>query len=341
MAGVEEIETKPRHPEHQYLDLMREIQKSDDDRAEFLPDNQGIRCIQGASLRFSLRENTLPLLTTKDVYWKGVQEELLWFIKPDTNAATLAKKGVNIWNEDAYRRYQRAARKGESPVLSQEEYVNRLKTDPDFEKWGDLGPVYGEQWRRWETPDGREIDQMQQLIDQLRNPVYRYRKSLIVSAWNPSFLPGNTLDEKDEMALAPCHVMFQADVQEKTNRFSLIMFQRSADVFLGLPFNIASYGLLAHMLAQVTGLEAHQLVMNIGNAHLYHRHFEQVQEQLTREPRPFPKIRINSDIREIDDFKMGDFKLRGYNPHDKIKASVVAVGGRIDNPIIPPGQQSC
>lgn len=321
-----------RHPEYQYLDLMKEILASDDDRAMHIPGNQGIRCVRAPQFRFNLQRDGFPAITTKDLYLKGVEGELLWFLKPDTNIKSLADQGINIWNPDAYRRYQRAARRGEAPDLSMDEFVTRVRQDPDFEPWGDLGPIYGAQWRRWITPDGREIDQIQQLIDQLRDHVHRYRKSLVVSAWNPSFLPGNAPTEKEEMALPPCHVMFQADVDQK-DRMSLIMYQRSADVFLGLPFNIASYGMLTHMLAQVSGLEAYELILDIGNAHLYHRHFDAVNVQLGREPFPFPRLRLNPDVKEIDDFKMGDVQLEDYKHHKRIKAEMVAVGGRIDNPV--------
>lgn len=331
MATVESSGER-RHPEYQYLDLMRDILVSDDDRAMHIPGNQGIRCQVGAQHRYNLQRDGFPLLTTKDVYWKGVNRELLWFLKPDTNIKALVNDGVNIWNEDAYKRYRRAIQHGIAVDLSMEGYLARLKTDPDFSHWGDLGPIYGAQWRRWKNPYGGETDQIQWLIKQLRDPVQRYRKGLIVSAWNPSYLPENAPSEEEEMALPPCHVMFQVDVDQK-DRLSLIMYQRSADVFLGVPFNIASYALLTHMLAQVSGLEAYQFIHDMGNAHLYHRHFDAVNEQLKREPYPFPRLRLNPDVKEIDDFKVKDINLEGYRHHPRIKAEMIAVGGRITNPI--------
>lgn len=329
-AYLREIKLKGSHPEYQYLRLAKDIMtKSKDDRAMELPRDQGIRCVQGVLHRYNLQKDGFPLLTTKDVAWKSVKRELLWFIKGDTNIKSLNEDGVRIWNDDAYRRYQRAVKRGEAPELDMNEFVEKVKSDPDFEKWGDLGPVYGAQWRRWKTPDGREVDQLGQLIDQLRSPIYRYRKSLLVSGWNPSFLPGNTLTEAEEVALPACHVMFQADVDEK-NRLTLAMYQRSADMFLGVPFNIASYALLTHMLAQVSGLEAYQLIHFMENAHIYHRHFDAFLHQLPREPMPFPKLRLNPDIKNIDDFTMDDIKIGGYQHHERIGAKMVAVGGRID-----------
>lgn len=321
-----------RHPEYQYLGLMQYILDNGNDRAMHIPGNQGIRTTFGVTHRYNLKEDGFPLLTTKRIFFRGVEEELRWFLEPNTNIKPLADQGVHIWDLDAYKRYKRAVGRGEAPDLTQEEYVKRVQSDPEFTKWGDLGPIYGEQWRRWPNPYGETHDQIQWLIKQLRDPIQRYRKGLIVSAWNPSFLPEVAPTEAEEMALPPCHVMFQVDVDEQ-DRMSLLMFQRSADMFLGVPFNIASYAMLTHMIANVTGLEPYQLVHQMGNAHLYHRHFDAAREQLTREPYPFPKVELNPDVKEIDDYKPGDIQIIGYQHHPTIRAELVGAGGRIDNPV--------
>lgn len=328
-AETEPINT--RHPEHQYLNLMADILQSDDRRAMYIPGDQGYSCVLGAMHKYDLRAG-FPLLTTKDVYWKGVNRELLWFLGAGTNIKPLVDQGVNIWNGDAYKRYQRASRAGRAIDLSEEGYAARIKHDSDFAaEWGDLGPVYGAQWRRWQNPYGGETDQLQQLVDQLRDPIAKYRKSNLVSAWNPSFLPGTFPDdEMKEMALPACHVMFQTDVDEQ-NRLTVFMYQRSADMFLGVPFNIASYALLTHMLAQVSDLEAYQFIHMMSNAHVYHRHFEAAREQIAREPFPLSKLVLNPDIKEIDNFGPNDFKIEGYRHHPRIKAEMIVVGGRIDN----------
>lgn len=320
------------HPEYQYHGLVRAILESDDRRAMHIPGNQGYSCLLGFSHRYNLQRDGFPLLTTKRVFWDSIDKELLWFLNGDTNIKTLVEQGVNIWNGDAYKRYQRAVSNGLAIPLTIDEYVARLKTDHDFAHWGDLGPIYGSQWRRWKNPYGGETDQIQWLINQLRDPIQRYRKSLLVSAWNPSYLPQQPPTEAEEMALPPCHVQFQVDVDER-DRLTLIMYQRSADMFLGVPFNIASYALLTHMLAQVSGLKAYQMIHMMGNSHVYHQHFDAAKEQLTREPYPFPRLKINPDVKEIDGFKPEDFELEDYKHHPRIKARMIAVGGRINNPI--------
>ncbi len=322
------------HPEYQYLNLMQAIMETGDDRAMHVPPgDQGIRCLVGATHRYSLEGGTIPVLTTKDLYWKGVKEELLWFIEGGTNIRPLVDKGVNIWVPDAYRRYKQAVRQGIATELTDEEYIARIKEGDGFaEKWGDLGPVYGSQWRHWQNPYGGEVDQLAWLIDQLRDPIARYRKSNVVSSWNASFLPGIPPSTNMEMILPPCHVSFQTDVTED-GRLSLIMEQRSADMFLGVPFNIASYALLTHMLAQVSRLKAYQFVHQMTNTHVYHGHFDAAREQITREPFPFPKVRLNPDIKEIDDFRSGDIELVDYQHHPRLKARMLAVGGTIYDPV--------
>ena len=259
-----------------YLDLLRHIQA----HGTVKNDRTGTGTIStfGYQMRFDLSEG-FPVLTTKRLHLRSIIDELLWFLRGDTNIAYLRENGVTIWDEWA---------------------------DAD----GNLGPVYGSQWRSWPAPDGRHIDQIAQVVDQIeRNPDSR---RLIVSAWNVA--------EIDRMALPPCHALFQFYVAD--GRLSCQLYQRSADVFLGVPFNIASYALLTMMIAQVTGLVPGEFVHTLGDAHIYLNHREQVALQLTRTPRPLPVMRINPDVRSIFGFRYEDFSLDGYDPYPSIKAPV-------------------
>ena len=260
----------------QYLDLMQRIldegvRKSD-------RTGTGTLSLFGPQMRFDLAMG-FPLVTTKKVHLKSIIHELLWFLKGDTNIAYLRENGVTIWDEWA-------------------------------DAHGDLGPVYGYQWRSWPAPDGRHIDQLGQVLQELRrNPDSR---RLLVSAWNVADIP--------RMKLAPCHAFFQFYVAE--GRLSLMLYQRSADFFLGVPFNIASYALLALMVAQACGLEPGELVHNLGDTHLYLNHLEQAREQLTRTPRPLPRMTLDPDVKDLFAFRYEDFLLEGYDPHPAIKAPV-------------------
>ena len=260
----------------QYLDLLRHIRAHGvmkEDRT-----GTGTQSVFGYQMRFDLSEG-FPLLTTKKVHLKSIIYELLWFIAGDTNVKYLQDHGVTIWDEWA---------------------------DAD----GNLGPVYGHQWRSWPAPDGRVIDQLSMVIDTIkRNPDSR---RMLVTAWNPA--------EVDQMALPPCHCLFQFYVAD--GKLSCQLYQRSADVFLGVPFNIASYALLTMMIAQMCGLQPGEFVHTTGDTHIYRNHFEQVATQLSREPRPLPRMRLNPDVKSLFDFKYEDFTLEGYDPWPAIKAPV-------------------
>ena len=260
----------------QYLDLLREIR----DNGVTKTDRTGVgtKSIFGHQMRFNLQDG-FPLLTTKKVFLKGIIYELLWFLKGDTNIKFLTDHNVHIWDEWA-------------------------------DENGDLGYVYGKQWRSWETTDGRVIDQISQVVDLIKN--HPDSRRILVTAWNPA--------EIDKMALPPCHCLFQFYVAD--GKLSCQLYQRSADTFLGVPFNIASYALLTMMLAQVCGLEPGEFIHTTGDTHIYLNHLEQVNEQLSREPRPLPKMIINPDVKSIFDFKYEDFKLEGYDPYPTIKAPV-------------------
>ncbi len=260
----------------QYLDLLRHIRENGTVKSDRT--GTGTKSVFGYQLRFDLSKG-FPLVTTKKVHVKSVVHELLWFLQGDTNIQYLKDNSVKIWDEWA-----------------------------DAE--GDLGPVYGKQWRRWEAKDGRVIDQVAQVVELLKkNPDSR---RMIVSAWN--------VGELDKMALMPCHTLFQFYVAG--GKLSCQLYQRSADVFLGVPFNIASYALLTLMMAQVTGLEPGDFVHTFGDVHIYSNHEEQVKLQLTREPKSLPVMKLNPAVKSIFDFKFEDFELVGYDPHPSIKAPV-------------------
>jgi thymidylate synthase len=262
--------------EQQYLDLLGEVLEHGARKSDRT--GTGTLSVFGRQLRFRL-EPGFPLLTTKKLHLKSIIYELLWFLRGDTNVKWLQERGVTIWDEWA---------------------------DPA----GELGPVYGYQWRHWRTPGGGEIDQIARVVESLRMKPDSRRH--IVSAWNPA--------DVERMALPPCHALFQFYVAD--GRLSCQMYQRSADLFLGVPFNVASYALLTRMVAQVTGLAPGEFVLTLGDAHLYLNHLDQAREQLARAPRPFPRMRLNPQVRELADFRYEDFVLEGYEPHPAIKAPI-------------------
>jgi len=273
----------------QYLDLLQRVRQSGDFKGDRT--GTGTWSLFGHQMRFDLRQG-FPLVTTKKVHLKSVIHELLWFLQGNTNTRYLKENGVRIWDEWADER-------------------------------GDLGPVYGYQWRSWPAPDGRNIDQVSQVIEQIRlNPDSR---RIIVSAWNPADLPDETVSPQDNvaagrMALAPCHAFFQFYVRD--GRLSCQLYQRSADIFLGVPFNIASYALLTMMMAQVCDLDPGEFIHTLGDVHLYSNHLEQADEQLRRTPYDPPKIELNPDVRDLFAFRYEDFTLSGYEHHPHIKAPI-------------------
>lgn len=266
----------------------------------------GTRSIFGYQMRFDLTKG-FPLLTTKKVHFKSVILELLWFIKGSTNIRPLVLDGVRIWNEWPYAKYQaHPSYQGESL----DAFIAKIKEDEAFaQKFGELGPVYGQQWRGFEGKE-KNVDQLALVIQDIQTKPDSRR--LIVNAWNPPLV--------DQMALPPCHMMFQFYVAG--DKLSLQMYQRSADAFLGVPFNIASYSALLMMVAQLTGLNAQDFILTVGDGHIYNDHFEAVDTLLKREERPLPTLKINPDVASIDDFTYDDFTLENYQPHPTIKAKV-------------------
>ena len=259
-----------------YLDLLQHVLDNGVDRGDRT--GTGTRSVFGHQVRYDLRES-FPLLTTKKLHLRSIIHELLWFISGDTNIKYLKDNKVKIWDEWA-------------------------------DENGDLGPVYGKQWRRWEGKDGKIIDQITELVKQIKtNPQSR---RLLVNAWN--------VGEVNEMALPPCHCLFQFYVAN--GELSCQLYQRSADIFLGVPFNIASYAIFTHMLAQVCGLKVGEFVHTLGDAHIYHNHFDQAKEQLSRAPMELPQLELNPDIKDLFDFKFEDIKITGYESHPSIKAPI-------------------
>ena len=293
----------------QYLDLLSRIKNEGVVKGDRT--GTGTKSVFGHQMRFDLSQG-FPLLTTKKVFLKGIIHELLWFLNGDTNIKYLVDNGVHIWDNDAYRYYNElCVKEGVLPV-AMEEFLRAAQEGIDSPiegyKFGDLNHVYGYQWRSWPRPNGEAIDQIQQAVDLItKSPDSR---RIIVSAWNVA--------DVEKMALPPCHSLFQFYVAD--GKLSCMLYQRSADTFLGVPFNIASYALLTMMMAQVCGLEAGEFVHTLGDTHLYLNHFEQVDEQLSRTPRALPKMKINPEVKSIFDFKYEDFTLEGYDPYPTIKA---------------------
>lgn len=293
----------------QYHDLLRRITSEGIVKGDRT--GTGTRSVFGHQMRFDLA-NGFPLLTTKKVFLKGIIHELLWFLAGDTNIKYLVDNGVHIWDNDAYRYYKELCAANNIEPIAMEDFLAASSASApspiDGYAYGDLNHVYGYQWRSWPKPDGSSIDQIRQVIDTIKtNPNSR---RMIVSAWNVA--------EVEDMALPPCHVLFQFYVAE--GRLSCQLYQRSADTFLGVPFNIASYALLTMMIAQECGLQAGEFVHTLGDTHLYLNHMEQVAEQLSREPRPLPRMLLNPDVKSVFDFRYEDFTLEGYNPYPAIKA---------------------
>jgi len=291
----------------QYHDLLRLVLEQGRHKSDRT--GTGTRSLFGAQARFPLRD-AFPLLTTKKMAWKAIVAELFWFLSGDTNVATLAKQNVTIWHGNGYDYYCKklAPARGETAV-SFEEWSKRLVSDSEFAAWaGHLGDVYGAQWRHWRAPEGGTIDQIARVIDQIRHKPDSRRH--IVTAWNPA--------EVDAMALPPCHALFQFFVLD--GELSCQLYQRSADLFLGVPFNIASYSLLTCMVAQVCDLKPGDFVHTFGDLHLYDNHFDQAHEQLSRDPHPLPRLALNPKVRELADFTYDDISLLDYNPHPSIKA---------------------
>jgi thymidylate synthase len=330
---------KARHAEYQYLDLCQDILDNGTDKELFFNDvvleeykKKGedppfIRSVFGRQLRFNL-ESGFPLLTTKKTFWRGVVTELLWFLSGSSNIRPLLDVDNHIWDEWAWKHYHMWAKdKAPDEDMTQEELIRKLTDlpaeDPFVKKWGDLITIYGRMWRRWPASDGREIDQLAWAIQGLRKKPHR--KSYVVSAWNPDFIYEMASEGQKSHVPPFCHTMFQFQVAD--DKLNLGLYQRSADLFLGVPFNIASYSLLLLMVSHVNKIPVGEFVHTFGDVHIYSNHFPQVKEQLTRKPFDFPTVRLNPLVADIDDFKVDDITLENYKAHPALRAEIANIGG--------------
>jgi thymidylate synthase len=302
----------------QYLDLLKDIRDNGEERSDRT--GTGTIGVFGRQTRYDMAEG-FPAVTTKKLYMRSVIHELLWFLKGTGNIEYLAQNDVHIWDEWPYKAYLEANAESIPEPNSEQwkqgmnRFIGKIATDHSFaEEWGNLGPVYGVQWRKWPDGKGGEIDQIQQAIDTIKNKPDSRRN--IISAWNVS-----EIDEIVETGgLPPCHTMFQFNV--RGDKLDLQLYQRSADMFLGVPFNIASYALLGFMIAQVTDKQPGEFIHTLGDAHIYKNHLDQVEEQLSRQPLPLPQLHLNPAIKNIDDFKFDDIELVDYKSHPPIKAPI-------------------
>ncbi len=313
---------KKSHPEYQYINLLEEILENG---YENVDRGTGVKSygLFGRQTRYDLSEG-FPLLTTKKVYWKGVLHELYWFLSGQSNIKYLIDNNIHIWDDYPYKIYKKNQESRiKNQVLSKEKFVEKIRTNGEFaEKWGELPKIYGELWRRWPTRTGRTIDQVRWIVNELKDDPYA--RNAIVNSWNPEYL--YTMATQEDTSYFPiCHNMYQVSI--KDDKLNLQLYQRSADMFLGVPFNIASYALLMIILAKVLGYKPGEFVHTFGDCHIYENHIDQVKEQLTRKPRPFPTVTIDPAVRDIDDFRPESVTLENYDPHPMIKAELTVAGG--------------
>lgn len=325
-----------KHPEHQYLNLLEDVLHNGIRKVDRGTDVV-LYSLFGKQTRYDLSQG-FPLLTTKKVYWKGVLHELYWFMSGQTNIKYLVDNNVHIWDDYPYKIYlhktrimeheareqeNKRTKRQESSVLTKDEFIQKIKEDKKFaEQWGNLPRIYGEMWRRWPTRTKRTIDQLRWVTQELKDDPDA--KNLIVTSWNPEYL--YTMALREETSYFPiCHNMYQ--VSQRDGKLSLQLYQRSADMFLGVPFNIASYALLTIILARITGYEPGEFIHTFGDVHIYENHIEQVKEQLKRKPRPFPSVTLDPKVKKLDDFRPEHVILENYDPHPVLKAELTVAGG--------------
>lgn len=309
------------HPEQQYLDLLRQTLTEGEEQVD---KGTGVKTysVFGRQIRFDLSKG-FPLLTTKKVYWNGVLHELFWFLSGQSNIKYLVDNNVHIWDDYPYKIYSEKVARGEAEALTKEAFVEKIKTDDAFANaHGELPHIYGEMWRRWEARDGRTVDQLGWAVEELRKDPDAH--NTLVTSWNPEYL--YSMARQGEGARFPiCHNLYQINI--KHGKVCLQLYQRSADVFLGVPFNIASYALLAVVIAKILGREAGEFIHTFGDLHIYENHKMAALEQLTRAPKAFPQIRFTQEFSSLDTFRAEYVELVGYEAHPPIKAELTVAGG--------------
>ncbi len=309
------------HPEQPYLDLLKDVLENGEEQVD---SGTGVKTYSlfGRQIRFDLSEG-FPLLTTKRVYWTGVLHELYWFMSGQSNIKYLVDHNVHIWDDYPYKIYVEKSKKGDMPELTKEDFVAKIAADDLFAKsHGELPHIYGEHWRRWQAHDGREVDQLGWVIDELRKDPDAH--NTLVTSWNPEYM--YSMAKSGEGARFPiCHNMYQVNI--KKGKVCLQLYQRSADIFLGVPFNIGSYALLTCVIAKILGREPGEFVHTFGDVHIYENHKEQALEQLGRSPKLFPTLAFKEPFDSLDSFKTDFVELSGYEPHATIKAELTVAGG--------------
>ena len=316
--------TNGRHPENQYLEIGKEILRNGIKQVDR---GTGVTTFSlfGKKSEYDLSKD-FPLLTTKKIYWNGVVQELYWFFSGQTNIKYLVDHNVHIWDDYPYKIYLEKAKSSKLKVksLTKDEFIEKIRTDNKFaKKWGELPRIYGEMWRAWPTKrKGKTIDQLQWVVDELEADPNAH--NLIVNSWNPEYL--YSMAEKEDASRFPiCHNMYQ--ISNRAGKLDLLLYQRSCDYFLGVPFNIASYALLALILAKVTGLKPGKFIHVYGDIHIYEYHIAQVRQELKRKPKPFPQVEIKGKIKKLNDLRPEMVVLKNYDPHPSIKAELTVAGG--------------
>lgn len=323
--GIHQESAPSDHPEYQYLNLLQEVLDNGVKRVDRGTDVV-VYSLFGKQTRYDLSKG-FPLLTTKKVYWKGIVHELYWFMSGQTNIKYLVDNNVHIWDDYPYKIYKKFVEDNSLPVMTKEEFVKLIAEDHTFAaRWGNLPRIYGEMWRKWPTrTPGRTVDQLAWVIQELKDDPDA--KNLIVNSWNPEYLYTMATNE-DACRFPICHNMYQ--ISRLNGKLSLQLYQRSADLFLGVPFNIASYALLTIVLARILGLEPGEFVHTFGDVHIYENHIEQVKEQLTRTPKPLPTIKLDPIVNDLENFSPDLVTLEGYDPHPLLKGDLSVTGGLYD-----------